>query len=219
VARSRRARHGDERLNLSHGAVAILVAAITGVCNPVSRTGAGSGTAMPSEPAPSATEPAPPPPVPPPSQPALPPPPAPPPPSAAAPPAASPPPTDTAPSGSATSLLAQCPQKFSQPRFAHCKWTTGPFRRCGGALPLDDDGRPRLGCVCNECVRDGDCNDRGRSGRCLEFPDDQGCGPPAKSCVYPGDPCFPPSKCKSPDKCMHDALGHASCSAPPVPHM
>src|SRR6185295_10034523 len=66
-----------------------------------------------------------------------------------------------------STLLEQCPQKFSSARYARCKWSTGPFRRCGGALPLDDDGRSREGCVCNECVDDRDCSDRGCVGKCV----------------------------------------------------
>jgi hypothetical protein len=187
-----------------------LVAALLAACNPSSRAGSG-GAAVSSEPAPS-TMPAP---IVAPSTPVATGMPAPPVPSAtAAPPAA----RADASAGSPSTLLEQCPQKFSSARYARCKWSTGPFRRCGGALPLDDDGRPREGCVCNECADDRDCNDRGRNGKCLEFPD-EACGPPAKGCVYSGDACFTPSKCKAPDRCMHDALGHPSCSLPPAPPM
>ena len=126
-------------------------------------------------------------------------------------PSASSPPADTSP------LISQCPHNFGLPRYANCKWSTGMYRYCGGAAPLDGDDQPREGCVCNECLHDRDCDKRS-SGRCLAFPD-EACGPPAKGCVYAGDPCARASGCKQPDRCQHDDLGHPSCAAPPVPHM
>jgi hypothetical protein len=118
----------------------------------------------------------------------------------------------------ATPLVSRCPQQFADDRHAKCRWSTGLFRYCGGAAPAEGADQPREGCVCNECILDRDCDGR-RGGRCLEFPDEKNCGPAAKACIYPGDPCAPPSKCKAPDRCMHDELGHAACSPPPVPHM
>jgi len=120
--------------------------------------------------------------------------------------------------GAATPLVARCPQQFGDARYARCRWSTGMYRYCGGAAPPDGADQPREGCVCNECIQDRDCDAR-RAGRCLAFPDEKNCGPPAKACVFPGDPCAPPSKCKAPDRCMHDELGHAACSPPPAPHM
>src|SRR5262249_34585372 len=204
-----RAGHGNERMSVARVAWVTALASLA-ACHPSSRAGTGGSTVLSSEPTPSATVSSPPPPV---VE-------SPPAPSAAPSPVPAPTPSRApAPSGSTSSLLAQCPRKFSQPRYAHCKWSTGPFRRCGGAMPLDDDGRPHVGCVCNECDSDRDCVDQGRPGHCVEFPDAEGCGPPAKGCVYRGDPCEAPSTCNPPDRCMHDALGHPSCSAPPVPHM
>ena len=118
----------------------------------------------------------------------------------------------------AAPLASRCPQQFGDARYGKCRWSTGTYRYCGGASPPDGVDQPREGCVCNECFQDRDCDAR-RAGRCLEFPDEKNCGPAAKACVYPGDPCAAPSSCKAPDRCMHDELGHAACSPPPVPHM